>query len=413
MTQVQNEETLLDSGRLTVSTPAATPRFFSRGRSKRRLDAANSPSQNVSRHSHFPSLDILRGVAALSVVVCHCIAHFRWESFPTQNPLALWFRVGWIGVDLFFVISGLVITSSALNLSDQAPDRFRKLYLSRRLSRIVPLHYLTVFLYLIFITPEILTSGSLARLIATHLTFTHGFSPNTLGALNGPNWSLAVEMQFYLLVMVSLPLLRRVNPLALVAGAISIGWVWRSVVFWFWAGKFAPTGMNLTWLGISQLPGMLDHFGLGAVLGLMFYRDRSGAIRAFLKKTRWLWPVITALAATVVMKLFWQHSAVWDSWWMVVAWRTLLAGVCALVVLSACAIQDRWFVSLTAPLRYLGTISYGIYLWHSLVILALRPVFLPRPLHGTVWTLVITFALAAGSWHFFEKPFIERFRKPA
>jgi peptidoglycan/LPS O-acetylase OafA/YrhL len=60
----------------------------------------------------FPLIDVLRGFAALSVLVYHVIAHFDWTRFSTSGPL-VWFRIGWMGVDLFFVISGFVITLSA------------------------------------------------------------------------------------------------------------------------------------------------------------------------------------------------------------------------------------------------------------------------------------------------------------
>ena len=55
--------------------------------------------------NYFPSIDILRGFAALSVVVYHVIEHFKWIDFPTQGPL-VWFRIGWMGVDLFFCYIG-------------------------------------------------------------------------------------------------------------------------------------------------------------------------------------------------------------------------------------------------------------------------------------------------------------------
>ena len=57
---------------------------------------------------YFDTIDILRGFAAISVVVYHVIEHFQWSNFPATWPW-LWFRVGWMGVDLFFVISGFVI----------------------------------------------------------------------------------------------------------------------------------------------------------------------------------------------------------------------------------------------------------------------------------------------------------------
>ncbi len=111
------------------------------------------------------------------------------------------------------------------------------------------------------------------------------------------------------------------------------------------------------------------------------------------------------------MAIFWPRSALWDNWKMVVFWRTMLAGTCLLAVISACAIDDRWFLWLTRPFRYLGTISYGIYLWHSLVIMAFKPVFAGDPKRTFIWTMATTLVLASLSWHFFEPPMMARFRK--
>ena len=66
--------------------------------------------------------------------------------------------------------------------------------------------------------------------------------------------------------------------------------------------------------------------------------------------------------------------------------------------------DDRWFLFLSALLRYLGTISYGIYLWHTLVIVAIKPLFLGQPEKGCLWSLSLTILFASLSWHFFEKP---------
>ncbi|HRL91443.1 MAG TPA: acyltransferase family protein, partial [Comamonas denitrificans] len=67
---------------------------------------------------YFDTIDILRGFAAISVVVYHVIEHFQWNNFPATWPW-LWFRVGWMGVDLFFVISGFVIGLSAFSEIDK------------------------------------------------------------------------------------------------------------------------------------------------------------------------------------------------------------------------------------------------------------------------------------------------------
>lgn len=376
-----------------------------------RVDRAQASIPRSRGTDFFPGLDILRGIAASTVVIYHCIHHFDWKTFPTTNALALWCRVGWIGVDLFFVISGLVIASSALALWDRKPEVYTREYISRRFSRIAPLHYLTCLLYVLFIVPAMVTHPRFWWHAVSHLTFLHGFTPDTQGSIDGPNWSLAVEMQFYLLVLLLAPFLARMRPLYVLAGAIAVGWIWRGAVYALVHGQTAKNGINLTWFLTSQLPGMLDHFGFGIALAMVFHGDKSGRIRAFLRKTRWLWPLATAAAAYFVMGIYWPRSTLWNSWKMVVFWRTMLAATCAMAVVSACAIDDRWFLWLTKPLRYLGTISYGIYLWHSLVIMTYKPVFAGDPQRAFIWTMATTILLASLSWHFFEQPMMARFRK--
>src|SRR5258708_5322664 len=127
----------------------------------------------------------------------------NWESFPISGPLVT-FRIGWIGVDLFFVISGFVITRSALAMWRRDPLAFPRQYWAHRLSRIVPLYLLTGVLWVVLFLPDFFDQSSLHALwqISAHLTFTHTFWPFTYAAINGVNWTLALEMQFYLLVAV-------------------------------------------------------------------------------------------------------------------------------------------------------------------------------------------------------------------
>ncbi len=347
----------------------------------------------------------------MTVVVYHSIVIFDWTTFPVTNPLALWCRVGWIGVDLFFVISGLVITSSALSLWERKREIYAREYIARRFSRIAPLHYLTCLLYVAFVVPGMVKTHGFWWHAVTHITFTHNLTQQTMGSIDGPNWSLAVEMQFYLLVLVLAPFLGRLRPLRVLAGAIAIGWVWRGAVFAVAQGRSPRMADNLVWFGSLELPGMLDHFGFGVALAMVFHGDKSGRIRAILHRTRWLWPIATAAASYLLMAVFWRNTTFWNSWKMVVFWRTLLGATCLLAVVSACAIDDRWFLWLTRPFRYLGTISYGIYLWHSLVIMAFKPVFAGDPQRAFIWTMATTLLLASLSWHFFEQPMMVRFRK--
>ena len=101
-----------------------------------------------------------------------------------------------MGVDLFFVISGFVIGLSAFAEIDRSgANDFKWAFFSRRLIRIVPLHYLTILVFIVFISPELLFSNFWSNLF-THLLFVHNLTINLHGAINGSNWSLATEMQF-------------------------------------------------------------------------------------------------------------------------------------------------------------------------------------------------------------------------
>jgi len=361
-----------------------------------------------SKTHFYPGLDLLRGFAAISVVVYHAIEHFQWTSFPSDNVVCLWFRLGWMGVDLFFVISGFVVTLSALKLIDRDAQNFTRVYCARRLARIVPLHYLTCLLWVVFVVPAVVFDSRFGWHAFSHLTFTHNWRYWTIGSINGPNWSVGVEMQFYVLVLLLAPWLRRAKPWVVLGGCVAVSWIWRAVAYAQLHG-LSRDGVDLLWVRIMQVPGMLDLFGLGIALALVVHRDTTGRFASRCHSVRWLLPLAAALAATATMRIYWINGSNWGNWQMVVLWRTALGGTCLLAVVAACSLNDAWFLTLTAPLRYLGTISYGIYLWHMLVMPSLKPLFPADPGHACVWVLGLTLLLASLSWHFFEKPLMERF----
>ncbi|MBB2167805.1 acyltransferase [Gluconacetobacter aggeris] len=115
-------------------------------------DVVSSLAGGALRPMVFPFIDVLRGFAAISVVVYHVIMHFNWVGFPISGPL-VWFRTGWMGVDLFFVISGFVISLSAFSTLDKTTDRRKFLahFARHRILRIVPLHYATCVVFVVYI----------------------------------------------------------------------------------------------------------------------------------------------------------------------------------------------------------------------------------------------------------------------
>jgi peptidoglycan/LPS O-acetylase OafA/YrhL len=375
-------------------------------------ESASVPLNKSSKSLHYPMIDLLRGFAALSVIVYHVIDHINWKNFPLNGPVGHWFRVGWMSVDLFFVISGFVIVLSAVKSYEKSDSiaSFQRGYLKRRFTRIVPLHYLSCGLFLLFIVPEMLTLPRLKFHLLTHALFVHNWHPATIGSINGSNWSLGVEMQFYLLVMLAAGWLAKVRPIVLLSSCICISWVWRFSA-WQLYDQQIKFGNNLTWMYTSQVFGMLDLFAWGGVLAIILHRDKTGKIQLYLNRW-WLSAVAALLIAFPLMKIYWANAEYWTIPGMVKFWRTPEGLFWCLVLAAVCGLGDGRISRLTLPLRYFGTISYGLYLWHIPVILSLKKTSLiNHPETFLFYTLFLTCICASVSWHFFEKPILDRCNK--
>jgi peptidoglycan/LPS O-acetylase OafA/YrhL len=360
----------------------------------------------------FPAVDLLRGFAAISVVVYHVIEHFKWAQFPISGPLT-WFRIGWMGVDIFFVISGFVIGLAAFaGIDRDGPSGFRSGFLARRIARIVPLYYLTILIFVALVAPELLVSRDFAPDLAAHLFFVHNLVYQYHGAINGPNWSLGTEMQFYVLVVVIAPMLLRAPAWTCFLSMVAVAWAWRAGVLLLETHQ-VQADVFRTFVACTQMPGMLDEFAVGLLLA-RFVRSSTGRKMLAMSQTggsAWLTVAIAAAAGVLMyatLALFWNFATFWDYPAMVVGFRTLLALAFGMFLLGACSIGNGRFSSFLLPLSYTGKISYGIYLWHLPVLLSLKRVQGLSPVEILLVTLSLTFLLASISWHFFELPLMRR-----
>ena len=262
----------------------------------------------------FANLDKLRGFAALSVVLYHVIELTHWAAYPVGG-LLFWGRIGWMGVDLFFVISGLVITSSAWSLY-QTQDVDRKShYWRRRLTRIVPLYLLTSAIFVTLVQPEWL-SQSVQKIVwhaTTHLLFVHNVFPGTHGSINGVNWSIGVEMQFYFLVALVLPWIIRTRALVLIAMCFTLAWAWRAAAF----GLLDDQGTNLLFQYTTQLPGTLDQFVLGILLCKIMCDSEYARIAEWLKRHHAIVILGGILVSVVMLSIYTSFSGYSQNPWMV------------------------------------------------------------------------------------------------
>lgn len=358
----------------------------------------------------FPNINFLRGFAALLVLVYHVIELAPWPSFPTQGA-ALTLRIGWVGVDLFFVISGFVIGLSAIRLQREGDADFRATFLRRRLARIVPLYLFTSAAFLFLIQPSLLLLpwNLLLLQIGGHLVFLHNLHPWLHSTINGANWSVAAEMQFYVLAILMVPLLSRVRVRWIFAGGLLVAWLSRAAAYWLTRDL---GNAHVTFVYATQVPSMADEFAIGICLARL---QLDGVIPRFAARYGpWaLVPSACGLAVALYFTwgIYWAHPDYWGNPWMVVFWRTALGLTFGALVLLAVQLPDLTRVWPLRPFDYLGEISYGIYLWHLPVLLALGKMPVPASPATMLWmTLAGVITLAALTWHLFEQPLIRKYR---
>jgi len=164
---------------------------------------------NSSGKKHLPKLDVLRGIAILSVFLIHFLwavfdtDHLKWNGVwldlhGVNNNLFYWFypfTFGWIGVPLFFVLSGFVIHLSYLNTTKFTISSFYW----RRFWRIYPPYLLSLLFFIFFLNLHIFSNKSDFFEVLSHVLVIHNLHEISFFGINSSYWSLANEMQFYLL----------------------------------------------------------------------------------------------------------------------------------------------------------------------------------------------------------------------
>lgn len=338
---------------------------------------------------YMPQLDGLRAIAVLLVL----FGHWQWQS-----PLARALNWGMVGVVLFFVLSGFLITRILLSLRTDAPGGAQRSrpaalrhFYARRALRILPACYLLLLASLALGADFRGQLGWFVAFAGNHVVYSSGSWDWPAYHL----WTLAVEEQFYLawpLALLFLPR-RRLAPLAWLA--IALGPVSRALLFL--ASDGSPVAGD-----VAQVlaPSCADSFGLGALLAL----HRTGLVRLPVPRRRTTWLQLAGLAL-----LAWACREFW-AWPGVALFRLALSLLAVALVAGA----SRGFGgpvggALGHPVPvFVGRISYGMYLYHLLVPDLLVRAGLPEAMAGAFWVrLVALLALATLSWRLVERPLLD------
>jgi peptidoglycan/LPS O-acetylase OafA/YrhL len=328
--------------------------------------------------AYIPELQGLRGLAVLGVVVYHCnpLLEGTWMHYPS-----LW---GWAGVNLFFVLSGFLITSILLEARNK-PRYFRNFY-GRRALRIWPVYILVlVIVYLNapwFIGPSVLGAVKDAPWLA-YLFFVQNLFHIALPPAIGPTWSLAIEEQYYFVWAPLVRFLRR-------------PWMLAVVLVIAFAGS--PLLDHHAWLTPTHTLIHLDGIALGSLLALGFYTLP-------LSRRLWFW---TGLAAMLFG--FWATATVAaGTRFLDSALAIAFAGAVTAAIASTGAKNLVSAALRRGPLAFYGKISYGLYMTHIMVFIFFGWFDLwmnPRGLSGHMAIfavrLIATTAAATGLWYGFE-----------
>jgi peptidoglycan/LPS O-acetylase OafA/YrhL len=293
------------------------------------------------------ALDGLRAVSIALVLIGHLGGT---RHFLSMSSLAACGDVGNLGVSVFFVISGFLITT--LLLKEAARDRridLRAFYV-RRAFRILPAAgvHLIVLATLATTTAAIAISPSDWR---HALTFTMNYQPDRSWYV-GHLWSLSVEEQFYVLWPAAMLLLGPRRSIWLAAAAIAAAPLWRTLVWVCWPAARAGIG--------ETFPTVMDAIAAGCVLaGLADRLARQACYRRFLAS-----PAFAAVPAIVLLCTVFDR---FPSFYLPIGMTARNVGIAALVhwaMLRSNRFATRLLES--APLGLAGRISYSLYLWQQL-----------------------------------------------
>lgn len=365
------------------------------------------------RDRQIPALDGVRGIALVSVL----LHHFTVGHAPPRTAAERCFYwlsdAGWIGLDVFFALSGFLITSLLLE-APKGPGYFWKFY-ARRFLRITPLYYLALFFFLTYL-PSIGVGEPVA---AADQFWSFAYLVNMKAAFGGwfPGrgtqhfWSLSVEEQFYL-----------VWPFVVHAGTRR-GLVITCVVLCAFAATLRGEASAEGWLGTWQIfmmtPTRMDLLAAGALLAALGHGER-GLSDSFW----WICPAgMLGVAYVVANTIYFDGSFRWDApqGWPVAIHGTAVAALSVGLLVLALGAPRRSLAGRVLAHRWttaLGHYSYGTYVWHIFVddvygvyapLLGLpgrEPAMLPAMLLSVALRCAASIALGIVSFHVFEKWFL-------
>lgn len=321
------------------------------------------------------SADLMRVVCVLLIAWYHIWQQSWLNPVLSIGRLKLDFnpvvRTGYMMVDLLLMLSGfLLFLPYARCLTEKQPFPRISEYYKKRAARILPSYLFCIFAILFcFALPggEYSSMGQMWTDLLTHLTFTHNLNRFAYQStkLNGVLWTLAVEVQFYLIA-----------PFVCRAFAKKPFWTYLTMILLAFLYRFAYVlPMESYTLYLNRLPAMLDVYANGMMAALVYV-----TLCKHMKKAGWKSLILSALSVLCVVaiyRLMWDQSRTSGGYSAIHIGQMLRrfplsAAGAAFLGCAGLGLNGLTRLISCRPIRWLSMISYNVYIWHAYVAIKMK-----------------------------------------
>jgi peptidoglycan/LPS O-acetylase OafA/YrhL len=379
-----------------------------------RLRGGESAAPLSAERIYFPSLNGLRFIAALMVIVHH-IEQVKYIYGLPNNFSSLFIQIiGELGVILFFVLSGFLITYLLLEEENRTNTIAVRNFYLRRILRIWPLYFLIVVLALflfpnipMFVLPGYDRAGIYEDLPAKLFLYVF-FLPNLVTPLLGVVpyasllWSIGTEEQFYLTWPPVLKIVKKYR-LGLML-LIVFGYLLFARALFSSRTDFIPFKyeLNAFWQSFN-----ISSMAIGGFFALLLH-SKDGALKLFMN--RYLFYVVLAATSYMIYKGVYFPSLIVNGLKFPYVYKEFYSLWFGVIILNFAANKDILIHLEQRPMRYLGKISYGLYMYHTIAIVAAlqAALWLGAPLDAFLYpsSLALTVLLSGLSYKYFESYFL-------
>ena len=330
-----------------------------------------------------PSLDGFRAISIILVIIAHC--RFS-RGFPFQSQVQKSVQIGTLGVTIFFVISGFLITTLLL-VEELKNEKINvKFFYARRFFRIVPVYVLYISVLLLFKNTGhlIITRNNLVHLV----TFTSNFDKSA-PAVFQHLWSLSVEEQFYLIWPAVFIVFKKHLKFAVLIFLL-LSCFSRVLSY-----KFPADGVLI----LSQFLNFSDSIFIGALGGIIFFENQD------ICKLKIFNSYIFQIIAVIFISLFKYFPLYGQFGLIALPFGTSIVSI-SILFLIFCYLtpSDKAIFRLlnSRVIVHIGILSYSIYIWQQFFLLGKDAAWRTFP-----YNLLEVYVISLASYYLWEKPFLK------